>query len=328
MARYSIRGQCSASAYVTVYEEDDSTLATIYASSTSVDPVSGSKVQADSQGLVAFYVESSTYPFMYLFNLLVEKTGYLDIELKDVWSSFYAFSTAPSLYVCSAYGPLREQIQRNWGRDDASSQATIMFYFNSAQQTLARIIDAPELEYVQNITLVADEDEYDPIADWLIPDLRKVKSMYVTANSTAYPLTHCSPKEWDTTIAPKLATASSDVPRRYLEWAGKFFLYPSPASAYALTLRYWREPTPITGDSSIVAFKEMDPVLVEMTTGFCFLSTEDIQAGEKHIKQAAELLKIFRSDAMISKDLHLKMGGGEALSTSQYLYSPFVSKAP
>jgi len=46
----------------------------------------------------------------------------------------------------STYGDLRPQIQRNWGREDATSQSTILFYFNAAQRILARSYQARELQ--------------------------------------------------------------------------------------------------------------------------------------------------------------------------------------
>lgn len=225
------------------------------------------------------------------------------------------------------YGDLKEQIQRNWGRSDSDSNSTIMFYFNAAQRLLARSYDAPELQKAATPTLVASTRSYSLTSAWSITDLRKIYSLYLTANSRGYELEYVPPRVWDREVWPYIPNASDDIPRLYTLWSGSVSFHPAPDDAYSTNMRYYAEPTNATGDASTIEFSGMDEVLVELATGFCFLSMEDYAVGQQHLKTAEALLRKYGVEAEFSKDFHPR-SGAQPIGTGQYWNDPFARRSP
>jgi len=227
----------------------------------------------------------------------------------------------------SIFGDLRPQIQRNWGRSDTESQSTILFYFNAAMRMIARKHRFAELEKTATPTLVIDKSEYDIATDWSLTDYRKMYSLYLTANDRGYEVVRVPTKEWDQEIWPRIPNATSDVPRVYHEWGSKITLFPAPNVAYVTKMRYLGEPTPCTVVGSSVIFSGLDEVLVELTTGLCFMSIEDYVVAKQHLDLASKFLKLYGVEAEFSKDLHLSAGKSPS-SASQYWKDPFVGRSP
>ena len=225
------------------------------------------------------------------------------------------------------YSTLSAQIQRNWGRSDPDSASTIMFYFNAAQRLLARTYDAPELQKSATPTLVASTRSYSVTGDWLITNLRKIYSIYLTANNRGYELEYVPPRVWDADVWPYIPNASDDIPRLYTHWAGNVDFHPAPDAAYVTKMRYYAEPTDVTTDASPIEFRGMDEVLVELTTGFCFLSMEDYAVGQQHLKVAEGLLRRYGVQAEFSRDFHPK-AGAVPKGTGQYWNDPFRMRNP
>ncbi|MGW8177364.1 MAG: hypothetical protein ACWGQW_00985 [bacterium] len=230
----------------------------------------------------------------------------------------------------SLYGDVSPQIERNWGRDDANSQATILFYFNAAQRMLARSYDAPELQASASPTLVVGTSAYDPSVDWSLTTLRKIYSITLVANGRGYEVKYLPIKEWDIKIVPRIPYSTDYIPTWYTQWAKKVELFPAPAEVYPTTLRYYKEAAPVVNASSSVAFDDMDEVLVELTTGLCFLSVEDYVTARQHISIADSLAKKYGIASAFSKDFHqsLSRSVSQDSASGESWANPFIERAP
>lgn len=308
--RYAIQGQVSPAAVVTVYDADTLNLSSIYLAFSGGSVVGSSQVTADAYGKVVFYVDSATYPFPSRFDLTISKTGFSDVTVEDVWASFYGLSVVvtPTGGGGPTYGDLRPQIQRNWGRSDTQSQASILFYFNAAQRVLARAHNFLELQKSKSFAFAIGDDDYTiTLAPISLTDLRQIYSFTYSNSSRGYVLEFCPPRKWDVEVAPSIPTAANSYPRLYTRWGNDLLIYPPPNEAFTAVLRYLAEPTLAVDTGTTIDFVGMDEVLVLLTTAFCFYSTEDIEMGNVYLKQGANMLKMYGIEAEFSKDFHLSL---------------------
>jgi len=327
--RYSIQGQASPSAVLTIYEADSLVLATIYSAQTGGIAVVGSTVTADSSGKATFYVDSDTYPVVSRFDIKASMDGYSDLWAYDVWSSFYIVFTVASLTGegTTTFGDLRPQIQRNWGRSDAESQATILFYFNVAQRILARTHTFNELQKSKSFTMTIGLDDYvitgSPIS---LVNLRKIYSFSYVNSTRGYILEYVPPRKWDVEVAPSIPNASNSYPRLYTQWGNNITIYPPPNEAFTATLRYLSEPVSAVSTATVLDLIGMDEILVLITSAFCFFSVEEIEMGNAYMKQGANMLKLYGMEAELPKDLHMALSSSQMRASGDYWNDPFVGR--
>lgn len=327
--RYSIQGQATPSAVLTIYEADSLTLATIYDAQTGGSVITGSEVTADESGKTTFYVDSDTYPVVSRFDIKASLDGHSDLWAYDVWSAFYIVFTVASLTGegTTTFGDLRPQIQRNWGRSDADSQATILFYFNVAQRILARTHTFTELQKSKSFSFTTGLDDYtitgSPIS---LVNLRHIYDFTYVSSTRGYTLEYVPPRKWDVEVAPSIPSATNSYPRLYTKWGNALKIYPPPNEAFTATLRYLSEPVSASTTATVLDLIGMDEVLVLLTSAFCFYSVEDIEMGNMYMKQGAAVLKLYGMEAEIPKDLHMAIRSSGVTPGGDYWNDPFVGR--
>ena len=327
--RYSIQGLASPGAIITVYEADGVMLAEIFAAQTGGVADADSQISADVYGKVLFYVDSDTYPIVTRFDIKATKTGFADVWAYDVWSSFYALSSALASSGAGAptFGDLRPQIQRNWGRSDSASQASILFYFNAALRVLSRAHNLEQLQKSKSFDFVVGDDDYTILSSPIsLTDLRKIYSFTYIASSRGIALEYLPTRQWDLEIAPRIPSAGNNYPRYYTQWGNDLLIYPPPNDTYTATLRYLAEPTLAGDTSTTIDYVGMDEVLVLLTTAFCFFSTEDVEMGNIYLKQAANMLKMYGIEAATPVDFRPSTGASSQRAVGDTWLDPFVKR--
>ena len=153
---------------------------------------------------------------------------------------------------------------RNRVRDSNYSTTEINNYINDTQNDIFNEYRLPFMESSQNYTLTSGTSD--------ITDGSGLPSNYVqgidlvlTANGLEHRLqykdvrwidTHY-PDPDDTSVNP------TNVPQYWYYYADTIKVFPSPASAYTVTLRYYKKPTELTGDDDVPEIpSEFEEILV------------------------------------------------------------------
>ncbi len=176
------------------------------------------------------------------------------------------------------YRVLKEQIIRNLGgRTDEDSLNSVKACFNFVQKLIARDGEWEELEATKSITFTSGQADYDYVADWGITDLMKIYTIKIWDGSRFRPpLSYILPSKWDDEIATIPQT--SNYPTCYTKWGAVLSFYPKPASSYTgSVLRYYKYPTPVEDDDSIITFPDLDHILVAATTGYFWAGLEETE---------------------------------------------------
>jgi len=229
----------------------------------------------------------------------------------------------------STYGDLKPQIQRNIGnRLDSDSGSSILFFFNSAQRLAATLHNWWELE--KKVCPVLAKD----IADYNI-ELERFNKFYSTVLITStkgYPLDFISPLKWDQEIIPYIPTATSGRPTIYTKWGNVISLFRKPDDAYSLVIRFHQWPLPVTDDTTVIQFKELDEVLILLTTGLFFFSIEEIEVGTRWFGLASKLLTSYNISKELLPNLTALQGfikGDISKNLSgDYWLNPFIHSKP
>jgi hypothetical protein len=241
----------------------------------------------------------------------------------------------------STYGDLKTTILDALG-NPSNMDSIIMALFNSAQDYVAKLRDWPDLEKTAIVSIGSTSHfSYDlSTAPFNLTRWKRIASVKMRKQelSSGYPFTnlrYLTPEQYDKEVYPHMSDTMSTerIATYYSIWGNAIwfdYMAPTPAiSGYPsqVWLNYYQFPTPITGDSTTVQYKNMDMILCALTIAFAWLSREERDSAKSWFDVAGVLLKTYGVDTLPVPGTHVQKFKDTSPS-GEYWTNPFKSEMP
>lgn len=157
---------------------------------------------------------------------------------------------------------------RNRLRDTGYSTSEITDYINDAQNDVCNEYQLPFMQTSHDYTVTAGTSDI-TAGSGLPTDYVQAIDLIDTTNGNEQVIPYRNVTILDESF-PDLddsAINPANIPQFWYKYADTIRLYPAPAGAYTLTLRYWKKPTPLAGDAAVPEIpSEFAELLVEGAT--------------------------------------------------------------
>lgn len=161
-------------------------------------------------------------------------------------------------------------------KDTGFSTTTIKQYIDDAQNDVFNEYRLPFMQATQNYTLAAGTADITN-GSGLPTNFVQAIDLYITTSGleSVLPFKDISEVDRFNTDPADTTIHASNIPEFAYKYGESIFVYPAPAAAYTVTLRYYKSPTELTADADVPEIPQEFRELLVVGAAYRVFQTKD-----------------------------------------------------
>lgn len=195
------------------------------------------------------------------------------------------------------YGTLKTAVKANLnGRDDDDTLTLIMSKTNFLIEWLATQKEWEDLQDIATgVSMVVGTYVYS-LATLGLTTKDRILSFKFNNGTRWLELTPVTRTVWNREYAPYIGITTGQ-PSVHCSYAGNIYLSNTPDDTYAMEIDYYKQPTKVTGDNSVIPFSNMDGLFESLVTGLTWLGLGEMNLSDRWLKIALPMVESFGLDS-------------------------------